>query len=1217
MLPRSSRRPASRDTETPNSTTASYSYDYSTYSSLDRDSRSDADGSYSSDSSGSYTGTRTGTGTVTSAATGTATGTGTVTGTGTGTVTGTGTGTVTSAVTGTATGTGTRTSTDPGGCIVNTALPLDEAHRVPKEDVLHLQPQQALPLQLPPRVPIAVQRPLAQKTELLPTQLSATLTQHDRKPQRRPTSSGSVSVSSNNDSYSYSYSYSGDAQDSDSKKSTSTATGGRKPIQMFKEEPTLSLPDQTPVVVSPHVNTVGTLPTPAVPKQESNDSDDYSSDVQESYDYSYSEGSSYTGSYTGTDKETATQKLDNGCASQIQSAIRPLEVTIASPRPVAARGKSIPPSLTVHASGSVGGGLRRDRRTRSQSYSTASTGESTKSQSSSSVRPSDHIEEYETATTSDYSESLDLAPTHTNKPSDRPQRRLSPSYTSYSYTRTATTTTPFSKTITGTKTSSYSCSENFTMTPSSSASYSRSATVEDEGISSSDRSVESPPVRMREVIMLTTPAEKAPRLRPFPQSCVVYRSSINDTVSTLLDRLSEIQTHLLETKAREQAEESIANKKLSGRHRPKGKRESGELVRAVRRPTVEEIPSRHFVKRTLKFALKAVGVQRADKRDEILKSVPMPLFRDAAQNMLNYYAHESLVSHITSMFSSYDRFRSGEVPLDVALELLSMCGITRHTAGGVEMFLRPQTAKHSMPLLHVTQRERVDASPVQHDDEGEGVVPQPDDGKCDVVVDVCKASGRVGGDSAYWVEATGDVYLGQHVVAKAIVNRRTACQVVAYIEALAYVCTTIALFLVETEFQYHVLYVPLLKALLPPKLHIAEEAHSLIYEKALTATFKPLQRVELLATSDYLQEQSLLDGEEVVLGDTRLPHGPTADPEQIIHQLQKHMDIKLKPYTAAGVQSKVDVDDAHTTNSICLEVGLSKMYIEIPVPAEAHCYCLLSARSMPAGEWMTAAVVSVRSITPSKKGGFKWKFNDGTDHRVFVSGTVEDTLYIEACYDVQDESGELTTWCVGHAVVLCGSAKKGKLPIRHGSLFSDLQRLSVIKKVSKGSKGAFCMPWRRRTDGPLAKVLYIIVKRLPPKALAELKSLPPQFLVLRRHANLMARLRRVVTECEGSQFNQLQILRQQQVRCCFLVAADISLMDALNFLWERTLRGKLGPKPKTPWDECVAMLSLTSKIVAVHNSTACDKRVIIDVVTRAMKVPIAGVKEAPLHPVSI
>ncbi|KEG06979.1 hypothetical protein DQ04_11401000 [Trypanosoma grayi] len=722
-------------------------------------------------------------------------------------------------------------------------------------------------------------------------------------------------------------------------------------------------------------------------------------------------------------------------------------------------------------------------------------------------------------------------------------------------------------------------------------------------------------VEERELIVLATPPEEAPRIHQLPRSCLVPRGSVNDTFSQFLDRLAEVQSDVLRREAEKSAAAAAAaavttskngskvkKAKTSKKDTPSAnvKQEEEQAAPEGAIKVEANIPSGHFIKRSIKFALKAAGVETVEECASVMKSLAFPVQRDLTLALLDRYAHQCLVRRLTSMFLTHDRFCSGEVSLGIALELLGRCGIANRVAGSVTMSLHLSSPKSRLPLLCVTQRVPPSGPPVAMVEGQEPPVLETQ--IYTEVVDVCSGVLRAGNTDVYWDERKGDIYVGKAIVARVISTHDAARSVIMQLEALIHVCLAIEACVVNEDLSSAVLYTPLLTALLPFAPGGAPNTKSIIVENAFQTVLNPMLQLEGLAAHRRLQEYHFGNGEDPVLRDT-LPDRLEGRSGTTMQQQLRH-NVDWAPTPSADAHG-FEATKALTPNDVYCELGLKKLRLAEAAPAGARCYCLVSAKKVASDEWMPAVVVPVLAVKPSKKGGYKWTFSHDNTHRVFFAGVTADKLYIEACYDVDEATGVTATWCAGHTTMACSDAKSTTLPVQRGSLLTPRNAPAADGKRVTSSGGCFFF-LRRKTNAPPATSLAIVVKHVQVKALPPRDRMPGCFLALRRHVPLMAEVRDAILSIGGPRTHPWLVLRQQQVQSCLAVAANPHLMDVMQVLWDRTLRGKIGTKPKDPSHRHKAILALAAKVVAVHNTIAGDPSVITDIVASgaAIRVPL-------------
>ncbi|ORC87870.1 uncharacterized protein TM35_000191140 [Trypanosoma theileri] len=790
-------------------------------------------------------------------------------------------------------------------------------------------------------------------------------------------------------------------------------------------------------------------------------------------------------------------------------------------------------------------------------------------------------------------------------------------------------------------------------------------------------------VQVREVLTLCAPSEEAPRIRALPHTCLIPYGSVNDTVAQFVDRLSDVQIDVLRKEAQEKAAAAAAAEEgKKEKSKSKKKKESVKVKTSSGKEEIQEkeeknkplvistdVPAGCFIKKSVKFALKAVGVETTEERALILKSLTLPLQHDALLTLLNNQAHQCLFQRIRSMFCAHDRFMSGEVSLNVTLDIFRRCGIAHRNVGDFTLSLHSLSPKARYPMVCVTQRSLLTNPTTNTTPNGENTPPLESQIN-EVTLDVCSSALRAGGVNVCWDEEGGDLYVGNLPVIKMVgTPRSTARYILQQLEAMIHVCLSVEACTVNDPTSLsHVLYTPLLTALFSSPPSAFPNAKSVIVENALATLLKPIQQLERLATHHRIQERYLGSGEDTLLRDTI----PNRQEDMALLIMQEEQYQEKQQYAQHGIVDwmpkiaasgdKFETISAQTVNDVHYDVSLKKLRIAEAVPADARCYCLVSARKKSSGEWMRAVVVPVVSVKPSKKGGFKWTFGENETDRIFFAGSKTDTLYIEACYDVSDgvtrEGGiggeEILTWCAGHAVIVCSSAKSGTFSVMHGSLIPDNNNdnnnnnnnnTATESKLVEPSKGFFCC-FRRKQNAAAAKSLTIAIRSLRANSLSPRESLPSRCLALRRHVPLMAQMRDAIVNASFDHKNNnndnnnsknknkskskndvnttalqpppLHVLRQQQVQCCFTVAAHTVLMDVLATLWDRTLRGKMGAKPKNTEQKQKALLTLASKIAAVHNNIGEEQDAIVNIVARGASIPgPLNSQQAPQRPIYV
>ncbi|KAF5219028.1 hypothetical protein TcYC6_0092320 [Trypanosoma cruzi] len=720
-------------------------------------------------------------------------------------------------------------------------------------------------------------------------------------------------------------------------------------------------------------------------------------------------------------------------------------------------------------------------------------------------------------------------------------------------------------------------------------------------------------MQTRQVIVLTVPPEEAPRFRVLPRICLVPRGSENDTLSFFLNQLMWIQSDFIRREAEKETMESVSTAikgdgTKSTEARSKLKTKKGMVKE--KQQALGNVPQHHFIKKSLKFALKAVGVETAEERAVALREFVMPMHRDAALSILETYAQKSVFKRVKSMFLAHDKFQSGEVPLDVTLELLGRCGIAHRNMENLTLSICTSFSKGRTPLLCVIQRMPPSGPPIAT---VEGEEPKPLETKMnEEVVDVCNSALRTGGAAVYWDERRGCIYVGNQSVMKAITSSDTAKRIVVQLEALIYVCFALEACTIEDKSLSAVLYTPLLAALLSCTSKDVPDTKSVLIENALVSVLNPLKQLERLSAHRNLQEKYLMSGEEPILSDT-LPERLQDFRGTMVERLRRQVNWAPNPTSDGGgfeMTPPMDPDDVYC------ELGIKKLRLKELTPEGACCYCLVSARATSGGNWMPTVRIPVVSIKASKKNGFKWKFSRDHSQRVLFACKATDTICIEACYDVEESAGETVTWCVGHVLVSCRGAKSGKLSISPGSLFSDFVTPVPVTKLVQPSKGLFCSLKRKKNATP-AISMSILVTCVHSNSLPARASVPPRFLAFRRHVPLMAQLRDAIMNVGGSQMTPLHVLRQQQVQHALVVMLNPTLMDQLQELWERTLQGKMGTKPTDIVQKQRALLTLATKVFSVHNNISGNQAVITNIVGRGAAIPVSVNSLAPRRPVFV
>ncbi|ESL08527.1 hypothetical protein TRSC58_03769 [Trypanosoma rangeli SC58] len=752
-----------------------------------------------------------------------------------------------------------------------------------------------------------------------------------------------------------------------------------------------------------------------------------------------------------------------------------------------------------------------------------------------------------------------------------------------------------------------------------SSTYSVAKDIPSERTGLNDVPQSTPPTQTREVVLLTSPPEEAPQFRDLPHTCLVPRGSANDTLLNFLEQLMEIQRNSLQREAenKKTASDATAAKGDGGKSKkvksnPKTKKDVCSESQHVEDTSqvVMDVLCHHLIKKSLKFALKAVGVETAEERAVALKRCVMPMHRNAALAMLDTYAHKSLLRRINSMFLAHDKFQSGEVSLDVALELLGRCGIAHQDVGNITLSVCALSPKGHTPLLCVIQQMPLPGPP---NATVEGEEPPPLQTQMnEELVNVCNSAFRAGGTTLYWDDRNSSIYVGNRRVIQRITSPDVAKSILVQLEALIHVCFAVEACIVGDQSSSAVLYNPLLAALLPATSNAGPGAKSILMENALVSVMNPMKQLQRLSAHRRLQEQYLTNGDEAILCDT-LPERRRDFGGTLVEQLRRRVDLAPRPASdGVGFEETAPMN----SNDMYCEVGLKKLRLSAPTPEGARCYCLVSARKASGGAWMPAVAVPVASIKSSKKSGFKWTFACDTNERVVFAGNVSDTICIEACYDVEEGDGETATWCAGHVLVACSNAKSGKLSVVGGSLLSDVAPSAPLPKFVHSSKGSWCF-WKKNKNATPATSISIVVKGVHPKSLPVRASLPPTFLMFRRHVSLMSQLRDAMLSVGGSRMTPLQVLRQQQVQNCLTVMVSPALMDLLQVLWDRKLKGKMQAKPKDLSQRQRALLSLASNIISVHNSTAGGPDSIVNIVGRGAAITAPINPLAPQCPVEV
>nr|AAX69341.1 hypothetical protein, conserved [Trypanosoma brucei] len=765
-------------------------------------------------------------------------------------------------------------------------------------------------------------------------------------------------------------------------------------------------------------------------------------------------------------------------------------------------------------------------------------------------------------------------------------------------------------------TSGYTGSESY----SASKSGDYSIELSGEGGVTSSESTEIPsPARIRKTILLAAPSEAEPRFHSLPRGCIVPHSSMEDTLSSFLDQLAELQVETMERNrvlkvlnTEVEAAKDLKERKVSDSQRIASD-EANSPADIVEAP-ISVIPSRNLTRKSLMFALRAVGVEKAKERYKILEDVDTVVPREKARTILEYYGSRCLTEKVMSMFVAYDEFYSGEVPLSIAFEILEYCGLVTQTVGKFKIFLRPQVSQGQI-LLCVADQPQEATENIVDDAEGEKRWIQPQ--TYETTVRCCGEGWKYGDHKVYWNGESGDVFVGSFIVAKGITERKVAVQLLRYIEAFLYVCHAIMVVTVGTGMKLRVLYTPLVEKLLNPTVKGVTDATSFLYELAFGSVFNPKKYVKLLANNSNLRDRYLCEGDDAVLHDTIRPkHLVPKAPFMINGDKDDELNTLLMSTANSYTTVSANIWTQKGVEGCYLEVGVEKLRISEKVPENARCYCLVSVRKSKDSEWMTAEVLQAVSVGKANKGGFKWKFGKSSSDRLFFTGAIEDSLYVEACYDIVDASGETTTYCVGHVLVPCGKLKSGKLPVRPGSCYTYTPLDEALKQPVEAS-GGFCAP-RRKTAGPPAKSLTVTIKRLRSKDVPDLKTLPSRCLSLHRHVSLMSLMCAAVISGRDGGSHPLRWLRQQQVQCCFMVTADSELMDILQGLWKRVMKGKLGPKPQNLGQKYKRILILATKVVAAHNNiTGGDQGIITDVVAGKKGIPFTENMNRPLRPVCV
>ncbi|RNF02196.1 uncharacterized protein Tco025E_08436 [Trypanosoma conorhini] len=1058
---------------------------------------------------------------------------------------------------------------------------------------------------LPPRVP---------QTPRQPAMAQAALSRSAGAARGKATNTATASSDSHGDSegYSYSYSYSGEEDDvsssgsysgSSSSYSYSTEStkrgkdGARRDERWAKNEAVR--PDESPSSYTYSGS------------RSTGDGGDAESRTRTS-SYSGSASGSYTDSYSYSGATGSKDSYSYSTAGTTTSGATTSGVTRDS--------EGITGSSTVTERSSARNLRKGVGSVASQSYSYSYTGEETEETSSTQRHASASTTELEEDETK-----LTVSTTQEGKSGSHGSLRMKPTKvrapSQYLTLSEATETTESTTSlITGSGTSG-SLRKSSEIEHSDSASTSSPGReILGEGAGPIDVPQSMPLTQTREVVMLTTPPEDAPRFRVLPPACLVPRGSANDTLLHFLERLMEIQRDSLRREAEKKAAASAATatkrdgeKSKCAKRNPTTKEDkSGESPQAEggSSQAVMDVPYQHLIKKSLKFALKAVGVETAEERAVALKGCVIPMHRNAALAMVDAYAHKSLLRRITSMFVAHDKFRSGEVSLNVALELLGRCGIAYQDLGNVTLSLCVSSPKGRTPLLCVIQRMPLPGPPSAT---VEGEEPPPLETNInEEVVDVCNSAFRTGGAKLYWDNRKGSIYVGNRRVIKRIASSEAAKSILVHLEALIHVCFAVEACVLWDQPLSVVLYTPLLAALLPATSEGDSGEKSILIENALVSVLNPVRQLKRLSAHQHLQEQYLMNGDEAILCDV-LPERQTAAAGTAIEQLRRRVDWAPRPASDGG---GFEVTAPMNSSDVYCEVGLKKLRLDASTPAGARCYCLVSARMVSSGAWMPAVSIPAVSTKSSKKDGFKWTFSYDASQRVLFAGKVADTICIEACYDVEEGGGETVTWCAGHVLVACSNAKSGKLAVARGSLLSDVAPPAPVPKLVGPAKGFWCF-CKKKKDAAPATSISIVVKEVQPKSLPVRANLPPRFLTLRRHVSLMSQLRAAILSVGESRMTPLQALRQQQVQNCLAVMASPVLMDLMQALWERTLKGKMEKKPKDVAQRQKAMLSLATKIISVHNSIAGSPEVILDILGRGAAIAAPVNPLAPQRPVEV
>ncbi|EKF25990.1 hypothetical protein MOQ_010338 [Trypanosoma cruzi marinkellei] len=718
----------------------------------------------------------------------------------------------------------------------------------------------------------------------------------------------------------------------------------------------------------------------------------------------------------------------------------------------------------------------------------------------------------------------------------------------------------------------------------------------------------------REVILLTAPPEEAPRFRVLPPICLVPRGSENDTLSYFLDRLMWIQNDSILREAEKVTSESASAAIKGDGTKSKETMSKSRIKKGMgkeKQQVLLNVPQHHFIKKSLKFALKAVGVESAEERAVALREFVMPMHRDAALPILETYAHKSLIKRVKSMFLAHDKFHSGEVPLDLALELLGRCGIAHRNIGNLTLSICTAFSKGSTPLLRIIQRTPPSGPPTAT---VEGEEPKLLETQInEEVLDVCNSALRTkDGAKVYWDERRGCIYVGNRGVIKKITSSDIAKRIVVQLEALIYVCFALEAYTIEDKTLFAVLYTPLLVALLSSTSKDVPETKSILVENALISVLNPVKEVERLSAHQNLQEKYLLRGEEPILSDA-LPERLQDFRGTMVERLRRQVSWAPNP-TPDG--HGFEMTPPMNPDDVYCELGIKKLRLNELTPEGACCYCLVSAKTTSGGNWMPTVRIPVVSIKASKKSGFKWKFSRDKSQNLWFACKAMDTICIEACYDVEESAGATVTWCVGHVLVPCRGAKSGKLSISPGSLFSDFVPPVPVTKLVEPSEGFFCSLRRKKNATP-AISMSIMVTCMHSNSLPARASVPPRFLAFRRHVPLMSQLRDAIMSVGGSQMTPLHVLRHQQVQHALVVMLNPTLMDQLQELWERTLNGKMGAKPTDILQKQRTLLTLATKVFSVHNNISGNQEIISDIVGRDATIPVSINSLAPRRPVFV